>query len=115
MLFCVHVLEYHFKITLQSSFIIQKYACTYITTTVAGIVSDIRVPEVSEGGSVVSWSSPVPPNGVILHYNIRISRIDTGELVVFIEGFDGRQLDVTQYNSIERHEAYVLEVRSAYM
>ena len=80
-----------------------------MTTTVAGIVSDITVPEVSEGGSVVSWSSPVPPNGVILHYNIRISRNDTGELVVFIEEFNARQLDVTQYN-IERHEAYVLEV-----
>ena len=62
--------------------------------SVAGTVTVVNV-----SGSVVSWSPPVPPNGVILYYNIRISRNDTGELIVVGE-LDALQIDVATYGEV---------------
>ena len=47
------------------------------------IIAQLTVTEfvVRENG-VLSWSSPVPPNGVILYYNVIISTADSGQLVV---------------------------------
>ena len=44
-------------------------------------MSDITVSD----DTVVSWLPPVPPNGVILYYNIRIIRADTGAVIKIIE------------------------------
>ena len=55
---------------------------------------------IAEGSSVVSWSPPVPPNGVILYYNIRISRNDTGDLVILIEQLDELEIDVARYGEV---------------
>ena len=49
-------------------------------------------------GTVVSWSPPVPPNGIILYYNIRITRADNGELVRSIEELNVLTIDVSDYN-----------------
>ena len=46
---------------------------------------------VGEDG-VLSWSPPVPPNGVILHYNVIITRADTG-----VDGLEGLSIDLTAY------------------
>ena len=51
---------------------------------------------VGENG-VLSWSPPVPPNGVILHYNVIITRADTGELVRRVDVFEGQSIDLTEY------------------
>ena len=51
---------------------------------------------VGEDG-VLSWSPPVPPNGVILHYNVIITRADTGELVRRVDVFEGQSIDLTEY------------------
>ena len=45
---------------------------------VGGTVTEFVVGE----NGVLSWSSPVPPNGVILYYNVIISTADSGQLVV---------------------------------
>ena len=50
---------------------------------------------VGEDG-VLSWSPPVPPNGVILHYNVIITRADTGELVRRVDGLEGQSIDLTE-------------------
>ena len=46
---------------------------------------------------VLSWSPPVPPNGVILHYNVIITRADTGELVRRVDVFEDQSIDLTAY------------------
>ena len=51
---------------------------------------------VGENG-VLSWSPPVPPNGVILHYNVIITRADTGELVRRVDVLEGLSIDLTEY------------------
>ena len=62
--------------------------------TVAGTVTEISVSD----GTVVHWSHPVPPNGVILHYNMRITcRTDDWELVRNIEELNVLTIDVSQY------------------
>ena len=48
---------------------------------VAGTVTDVVVIVPSCKKLSVVWSPPVPPNGVILHYNVIITRADTGENV----------------------------------
>ena len=53
---------------------------------------------VGEDG-VLSWSPPVPPNGVILHYNVIITRADTGELVRRVDVFEGQSIDLTEYGA----------------
>ena len=53
---------------------------------------------VGENG-VLSWSPPVPPNGVILHYNVIITRADTGELVRRVDVFEGLSIDLTVYGA----------------
>ena len=60
------------------------------------MVSDIIPPE--EGSTVLSWSPPVPPNGDILYYNVRITRADNGELLVFITELSDTKIDVTNYD-----------------
>ena len=52
-------------------------------------------------GTVVSWSPPVPPNGIILYYNIRITRADNGELVRSIEEQNVLTIDVSDYIEID--------------
>ena len=64
--------------------------------TVAGTVSDI--PEPDSGITVVSWSPPVPPNGVILYYNVRISHVDTGELILLVIELYDTEIDLDEHN-----------------
>ena len=64
--------------------------------TAAGTVSDI--PEPDSGSTVVSWSPPVPPNGVILYYNVRISNADTGELVLLVIELNATSIDLNDHN-----------------
>ena len=52
--------------------------------------------ELGEDG-VLRWSAPVPPNGVILHYNVIITRADTGELVTRIEQLEEQRIDSSDY------------------
>ena len=73
--------------------------------TVAGIVSDITVSD----DTVVSWLPPVPPNGVILYYNIRIIRTDTGTVVKIIEELNVLTIDISDY--IQPNNEYTIEVR----
>ena len=54
---------------------------------------------VGENG-VLSWSSPVPPNGVILYYNVIISTADSGQLVTRVEQFNASTIDVSNYGNI---------------
>ena len=54
---------------------------------------------VGENG-VLSWSSPVPPNGVILYYNVIISTADSGQLVTRVEELDILTIDVSNYGEI---------------
>ena len=49
---------------------------------------------------LLSWSPPVPPNGVILHYNVIISTATTGEVVSIIEDWDQLNIDVSNYGEI---------------
>ena len=49
---------------------------------------------------LLSWSPPVPPNGVILHYNVIISTATSGELVSIIEEWDQLNIDVSNYGDI---------------
>ena len=53
---------------------------------------------VGEDG-VLSWSPPVPPNGVILHYNVIIIRADTGELVRRVDVLEDQSIDLTEYGA----------------
>ena len=55
---------------------------------------------IAEGSSVFSWSPPVPPNGVIVYYNIRISRKDTGEVVILLQQLDELEIDVARYGEV---------------
>ena len=54
---------------------------------------------VGENG-VLSWSSPVPPNGVILYYNVIISTADSGQLVTRVEQLNPSTIDVSNYGKI---------------
>ena len=54
---------------------------------------------VGENG-VLSWSSPVPPNGVILYYNVIISTADSGQLVTRVEELDILTIDVSNYREM---------------
>ena len=47
--------------------------------------------------TVVSWLPPVPPNGVILYYNIRIIRADTGTVVKIIEELNVLTIDISDF------------------
>ena len=76
--------------------------------TVAGIVSDITVSD----DTVVSWLPPVPPNGVILYYNIRIIRADTGAVVKIIEELNVLTIDISDY--IQPNNEYTIEVRETF-
>ena len=51
---------------------------------------------VGENG-VLSWSPPVPPNGVILYYNDIIS---SGQLVTRVEELDVLTIDVSNHGEI---------------
>ena len=54
---------------------------------------------VGENG-VLSWSPPVPSNGVILYYNAIISTVDSGQLVARVEELDVLTIDVSKYGEI---------------
>ena len=84
------------------------YVCVYLINvhqqTVAGIVIDITVSD----DTVVSWLPPVPPNGVILYYNIRIIRADTGTVVKIIEELNVLTIDIVDF--IEKNIEYNVTV-----
>ena len=48
---------------------------------------------------LLSWSPPVPPNGVILHYNVIISTATSGEVVSIVEE-EQLTIDVSNYENI---------------
>ena len=78
-----------------------------ILIIVAGKVSYVTV---SEGGSVANWTPPVPTNGVILYYNIRISRNDSREkTIILILEHKALEIEVTRYG--ENRVEYYIEVR----
>ena len=52
--------------------------------------------ELGEDG-VLRWSAPVPPNGVIVHYNVIITGADTGKLVTRIEQLEVPFIDISTY------------------
>ena len=62
---------------------------------VAGIVTDISPPP--SGSSVLSWAPPDPPNGNILHYNIRVTDKDNGTIVVLIIDLSATTVDLKEY------------------
>ncbi|CAI8021668.1 hypothetical protein GBAR_LOCUS12827, partial [Geodia barretti] len=68
-------------------------------TTLEGVGGTVTEFVVGENG-VLSWSSPVPPNGVILYYNVIISTADSGQLVTRIEELDVLTIDVSNYGKI---------------
>ena len=68
----------------------------YTPHAVAGTVTEFVVEE----NGVLSWSSPVPPNGVILYYNVIISTADSGQLVTRVEELDVLTIDVSNYGEI---------------
>ena len=72
--------------------------------TVAGIVIDITVSD----DIVVSWLPPVPPNGVILYYNIKIIRADTGTVVKIIEEVNVLTIDISDF--LEKNIEYNVTV-----
>ena len=49
---------------------------------------------------LLSWSPPVPPNGVILHYNVIISTATSGEVVSIIDEWEQLTIDVSNYGEI---------------
>ena len=67
-------------------------------SVVAGTVSKIGVSKCNMSRVVLSWSPPIPSNGVILYYNVEISRNDTGELVTKLNTTT-LSVDITQYVS----------------
>ena len=71
------------------------------------MVTAICAPE--SGSTVVSWSPPDPPNGVILYYNIRIINSDSGDLVAFIQKQNVTSIDVAVYG--ESGGEYTVEVK----
>ena len=68
------------------------------------------IPEPDSGSTVVSWSPPVPPNGVILYYNVRISNTDTGELVLLVKELNASTLDISRYTNTDG--GFSVEVRN---
>ena len=64
---------------------------------VGGIMTEI---EFGEDG-VLRWSAPVPPNGVILHYNVIITRANTGELVIRMEELEVLSIDLHNVCGVE--------------
>ena len=64
--------------------------------------------ELGEDG-VLRWSAPVPPNGVILHYNVIITRADTGDLIIRIEQLEILSIDLHMYGEIGQE--YIVRVR----
>ncbi|CAI8031556.1 Ephrin type-A receptor 4-A, partial [Geodia barretti] len=68
-------------------------------TTLEGVGGTVTEFVVGENG-VLSWSSPVPPNGVILYYNVIISTADSGQLVTRVEELDVLTIDVSNYGEM---------------
>ena len=83
--------------------------CVY--TSVAGMVTMISAPD--SGSTVVSWSPPDPPNGIILYYNIRINNSDNGDLVAFIQEQNVTSIDVALYG--ESGGKYTVEVKDTHV
>ena len=73
---------------------------------VGGTVTEFVVGE----NGVLSWSSPVPPNGVILYYNVVISAADSGQLVSRVKELDVLTIDVSDYG--EMNMDYNVTVRA---
>ena len=61
----------------------------------------------------VVWSAPDPPQGIILHYNMRISSASSGEVIVpLVEGIENTFFDVRPYALSDGD--YFIEVGVAY-
>ena len=92
-------------VTLYCNFFVIRLSifCFYIA---AGMVSDIPAPH----DSVVRWAPPNPPQGIILHYNIRITHSDTGELVRLILEFKSTSIDVS--SEVISDGRYKVQVRT---
>ena len=87
-----------------------KFGVKCVYTSVAGMVTMISEPD--SGSTVVSWSPPDPPNGVILYYNIRINNSDNRDLVAFIQEQRATSIDVAVYG--ESGGEYTVEVKLVY-
>ena len=92
-----------------------SYICVYdffanlhllCSFTVAGTVTDFYQP--TNSSSVLSWSPPNPPNGVILYYNIRITHLDSGDVVATADAFSNTTIDVSDY--IDSNGEFSVEV-----
>lgn len=73
-----------------------------LCSIVAGSVTDFSEP--ADGSNVLSWSSPSPPNAIILHYNITITPLDSEGMVITIEGivmtievFNDTSIDISKH------------------
>ena len=53
--------------------------------------------DISVSDTVVSWSPPDPPNGIILYYNVRITNADNGDLLIVFDGLNATSIDVAKY------------------
>ena len=68
------------------------------------------IPEPDSGSTVVIWSPPVPPNGVILYYNVRISRADTGDLILLVKELNATRIYISRYTNTDGE--FSVEVRN---
>ena len=84
------------------------FNCIFFFYIAAGTVSDIPAPR----DSVVSWVPPNPPQGIILYYNIRITKSDTGELVRLILMVNRTTFDVS--SEVMSAGAYSVQVCTSY-
>lgn len=71
--------------------------------TVAGIVTMISEPD--SGNTVVSWSPPDPPNGIILYYNVRISNED---VTILVKEVNGTTIDIADH--VSKDGTYSVEI-----
>lgn len=69
--------------------------------------------EPADGSNVLSWSSPNPSNGIILHYNIRITPLDSEGIVMTIEGivmtievFNDTSIDISKHVIYQMENSY---------
>ena len=70
--------------------------------------------QVSEASDIISWQPPAEPNGDILHYNIRISRVDAEENIEFV--ITVREVTGTTYNfSMLRLRPGTYNIQVAYL
>ena len=77
------------------------FSLPVLYTTVPSAISSATV-QVDEVGDIVTWQPPAQPNGVIQHYNIRISRV--------VQGITERSYDLSALEL--RPGTYMIQVSS---